>query len=96
MARYIRLGAAALAKLPPALLVPCPGEAHTTIYIDHCMLCAPRWGYMACCPTCIEDGAHPRLLELHSHRMVKVAEVGTCRVCGTRYRVKGLDHEVTT
>lgn len=25
-------------------LVPCQGEAHRNAHIDHCMLCAPRWG----------------------------------------------------
>lgn len=25
-------------------LVPCPGSAHSNPYIDHCMLCMPRWG----------------------------------------------------
>jgi hypothetical protein len=27
-------------------LVPCPGEAHRNAYIDHCMGCAPRWGWV--------------------------------------------------
>ena len=27
-------------------LVPCPGEAHSNPWIDHCMLCAPRWGWI--------------------------------------------------
>jgi hypothetical protein len=25
-------------------LVPCPGEAHSNPWIDHCGHCAPRWG----------------------------------------------------
>lgn len=25
-------------------LVECHGEAHRNPYIDHCMICAPRWG----------------------------------------------------
>lgn len=25
-------------------LIPCTGEAHSNPYIDHCMMCAPRWG----------------------------------------------------
>ena len=25
-------------------LVDCPGEAHSNAFIDHCGLCAPRWG----------------------------------------------------
>jgi hypothetical protein len=24
--------------------MPCPGEAHSNAFIDHCALCAPRWG----------------------------------------------------
>jgi hypothetical protein len=24
--------------------VPCTGEAHSNAFIDHCSLCAPRWG----------------------------------------------------
>lgn len=24
--------------------LPCPGEAHSNAHIDHCGLCAPRWG----------------------------------------------------
>lgn len=27
-------------------LVPCIGEAHGHPYIDNCMMCAPRWGWM--------------------------------------------------
>lgn len=26
--------------------VKCDGEAHTNHYIDHCMKCAPRWGWV--------------------------------------------------
>ena len=25
-------------------LIECTGEAHSNPYIDHCMMCAPRWG----------------------------------------------------
>jgi hypothetical protein len=28
------------------VFIPCTGEAHGNPYIDHCMLCAPRWGQM--------------------------------------------------
>lgn len=24
----------------------CPGEAHSNAFIDHCSLCAPRWGWV--------------------------------------------------
>lgn len=27
-------------------LVACNGEAHSNGYIDNCMLCAPRWGWL--------------------------------------------------
>lgn len=27
-------------------LVACPGAAHSNAHIDHCGLCAPRWGYI--------------------------------------------------
>ena len=26
-------------------LIKCHGEAHSNPFIDHCMLCAPRWGW---------------------------------------------------
>jgi hypothetical protein len=32
-------------EVPDVELVPCPGEAHSNPFIDHCMLCAPRWGW---------------------------------------------------
>jgi len=32
------------AALVTTELVPCTGEAHSNPYIDHCMMCAPRWG----------------------------------------------------
>lgn len=25
-------------------LIDCPGEAHSNAFIDHCGICAPRWG----------------------------------------------------
>lgn len=27
-------------------LVRCPGEAHSNAHIDHCGICAPRWGWV--------------------------------------------------
>jgi hypothetical protein len=27
-------------------LEPCTGEAHSNPHIDHCFLCAPRWGWV--------------------------------------------------
>lgn len=27
-------------------LLPCRGEAHENPHVDHCMLCAPRWGWV--------------------------------------------------
>lgn len=30
--------------LPP--LEPCGGEAHSNAFIDNCMRCAPRWGFV--------------------------------------------------
>ncbi len=29
-----------------APLVKCEGEAHSNAYIDNCMQCAPRWGWI--------------------------------------------------
>jgi hypothetical protein len=26
-------------------LIKCNGEAHSNPHIDHCMICAPRWGW---------------------------------------------------
>lgn len=31
-------------RVPTGRLVPCPGEAHSNAFIDHCAVCAPRWG----------------------------------------------------
>lgn len=31
-------------QLPTGELGPCPGAAHSNAYIDHCGVCAPRWG----------------------------------------------------
>ena len=28
-------------------LVPCDGDAHRTVYIDHCGACLPLWGKVA-------------------------------------------------
>ena len=33
-----------LRRVPTGKLLPCPGEAHSNLYIDNCMLCMPRWG----------------------------------------------------
>ncbi len=30
----------------PTVEIPCPGEAHSNAFIDHCMLCSPRWGVL--------------------------------------------------
>jgi hypothetical protein len=27
-----------------AIFLPCEGEAHKNAFIDHCVLCMPRWG----------------------------------------------------
>ena len=35
---------------------PCPGEAHSNLHIDHCGLCASRWGVIM-----VADG--PKALE---------------------------------
>lgn len=32
------------------LLVACHGEAHDNPYIDHCLVCAPRWGLVPANP----------------------------------------------
>lgn len=32
------------ARLPK--LERCNGEAHSNAYIDHCSVCAPRWGWV--------------------------------------------------
>lgn len=40
-------------------LVPCDGEAHTSAYIDNCMLCAPLWGDIAI-PAWCRDLEHYR------------------------------------
>lgn len=28
------------------ILIPCPGEAHSNGFIDHCSVCMPRWGWV--------------------------------------------------
>jgi len=28
------------------MLVPCTGEAHGNAFIDNCMVCMPRWGWV--------------------------------------------------
>lgn len=28
------------------MFAPCQGEAHSNAHIDHCSLCAPRWGFV--------------------------------------------------
>ena len=33
-----------LAPRVPTGEIPCPGEAHKNAFIDHCGICAPRWG----------------------------------------------------
>lgn len=45
-------------------LIQCDGDAHSNPYIDNCMVCAPRWGWVMVpeshpgdCPDC---GAPPR------------------------------------
>lgn len=40
--------AESVAKPPKARhrLVRCDGEAHGNAFIDHCMECAPRWGWV--------------------------------------------------
>lgn len=30
--------------MPEHPIIDCPGSAHDNAYVDHCMLCAPRWG----------------------------------------------------
>jgi hypothetical protein len=30
----------------------CEGEAHSNLYVDNCMICAPRWGKYPTCPDC--------------------------------------------
>ena len=30
----------------PTVEIPCPGEAHSNAYIDHCGICMPRWGVL--------------------------------------------------
>ena len=42
MLRYLQ-EALLYANVPP--LHECHGEAHSNINIDHCMVCAPRWGW---------------------------------------------------
>lgn len=36
----------------PASVIKCTGEAHSNMYIDNCMVCAPRWGEYYSCPAC--------------------------------------------
>jgi hypothetical protein len=35
-----------LAQYNLAPLEPCGGEAHSNAFIDNCMRCAPRWGFV--------------------------------------------------
>jgi hypothetical protein len=43
-------------------LKPCPGAAHRNPHIDHCMVCAPRWGWVEA----DRDGAGSTLKEEES------------------------------
>lgn len=31
-------------RKPTGNMLPCPGDAHSTPFIDNCGICAPRWG----------------------------------------------------
>lgn len=35
-----------LAQFNVAPLKVCTGEAHSNAFIDNCMVCAPRWGFV--------------------------------------------------
>jgi hypothetical protein len=62
------------AKVVTTELVPCTGEAHSNPHIDHCMLCAPRWGTREVLKSI--EGSHR-----HSYKKTKCGGV-ICAVCG--------------
>ena len=43
-------------------MIPCPGEAHSNAFIDHCGLCMPGWGEIEeLAPIDLEDAKNRRL-----------------------------------
>lgn len=46
LARLLRAFCAQFERYHLPALTPCEGEAHSNAFIDNCMRCAPRWGWV--------------------------------------------------